>query len=103
MIHHPINPEDNDILIIDISNGSACREGYLPSLDGWYDSSRDVYSLGVVIWELIHDAEKLPGIGYELPIDWRGEKHSKSFVSLIEDCHVESPDKRASLSSVIDR
>jgi serine/threonine protein kinase len=95
--------EDNDILIIDISNGFACRDGYYPISDRWCNPSCDVYSLGVVIWELIHDAEELPGIGCELPIDSRGEKYSKSFVSLIEDCHVEFADKRASLSSVIDR
>lgn len=95
--------KDNDILIIDISNGSAFKPGWLAELDHLRDPRCDVYSLGVVIWELIHDAEKLPSIGCELPIDGRGEKHSKSFVSLIGDCHVEFADKRASLSNVIDR
>jgi serine/threonine protein kinase len=95
--------ENDDILIIDIADGNSNTRGWHAALDDWGDPRRDVYSFAVTIWELIHDGETLPGIACALQIDWRGQNHHESFVSLVEDCHVEFADKRLSLSGVIDR
>jgi hypothetical protein len=95
--------DNDDVLIIDITNDTAWSPGWNASLDRLRDPRKDVYSLGVTIWELIHDGEDLPGIACELPIDWREQNHDKSFVSLVDDCHVEFADKRLSLTGVIDR
>jgi hypothetical protein len=95
--------DNDDILIIDIGDGISFSPGWRAKLDSFKDPRRDVYSLGVTIWELIHDGEELPCIGCALPIDRRGQNHHESFVSLIDDCHVEFADKRLSLSAVIDR
>jgi hypothetical protein len=64
--------DNDDILLIDIADGKSCTRGWNAALDHWSDPRRDVYSLAVTIWELIHDGETLPGIACALPMDWRG-------------------------------
>jgi serine/threonine protein kinase len=78
--------ENDNAHIIDICNGAAFMMGWHPVLDRFDDPRRDVYSLAVTIWEMIHDGDDPPGISNALPIDWRRREYGKSITDLIEHC-----------------
>ena len=94
--------ENDNARITDISNGSAFMMGWHPVLDRFDDPRRDVYSLAVTIWEIIHDGEDPPSISTALPIDWRGREFGKPVTDLIEHCVVEFADKRPSMATIIE-
>jgi serine/threonine protein kinase len=94
--------ENDNALIIDISDGWGYMVGWNAVLDDREDPRRDIYSIGVTIWELIHDGEDPPGISIALPIDWRGKQFGDNIEQLVEECVVEFADKRPSLAKVIE-
>jgi serine/threonine protein kinase len=49
--------ENDDAYVADLQNGTTWMRGWHAELDDHDDPRRDVYSLGVTIWELIHDGE----------------------------------------------
>jgi serine/threonine protein kinase len=94
--------ENDDAYIADLQNGTCWMAGWHAVLDDRHDPRRDVYSLGVTIWELIHDRDDPPSRGTALPIDGRGREYSKEFNSLVEESVVEFADKRISLSKMLE-
>ena len=79
--------ENDDAYVADLQNGTTWMRGWHADLDDHDDPRRDVYSLGVTIWELIHDGDDPQSKGKPLPIDGRG--YSKEFTFLMEESVVE--------------
>jgi serine/threonine protein kinase len=93
--------ENDDAYVADLTNGTTVMLGWHAELDDLDDPRRDVYGLGVTIWELIHDGDSARYREKPLHIDERGQEYKKEFTSLVEESVVEIADKRISLDKMM--
>lgn len=89
----------DDAHLIDIINGDGFTEGWRAIGDNKMDPRRDIYSLGVTFWEIIHDGADPLGESVPLVVNEKatgGEKLKR----LVQECVVEDVTKRPLLAEV---
>jgi hypothetical protein len=84
--------EKEDAYIIDIIDGCGYMDGWISSSDNVNDPRRDIYSLGVTLWEIACDAKQ--------PVHPLTEVDGDDFDALIRQCVVEEVSARVSLEYV---
>jgi tRNA A-37 threonylcarbamoyl transferase component Bud32 len=91
-----IDHSDNAFLI-DVANGEGFTEGWSSIWDERKDPRRDIYSLGVAIWELIRDGADPIGEVLPLPLS---QDASDDIKCIIGECVVDNVRQRPSLADV---
>ena len=84
--------EKGDAYIIDIVDGHGFMEGYMAIGDKLLDPSRDVFGIGVTLWEMACDGKD--------PIHPLTSVGSDEFDTLIRECVVDKASERVTLDYV---
>lgn len=83
--------------LIDITNGEGFTEGWNAIWDDNKDPRRDIYSLGVTLWEVIHDGAD--SLSASIPLSVDGDVND-DINRLVGECLIENAAGRSSLADI---
>jgi len=83
--------------LIDITNGHGFTEGWTSIWDERMDRRSDIYSLGVTLWEMIHDGEDPVGVSIPFSVDGNA---SEAMKDVVQACVIEDASRRPSIETV---